>query len=157
MDYPYANQIISRIWVGDVHSSNDRNFLKANNIQIIVNCTKDLANVFEPFPITNLDPQFLEENFIKYYRIPVDDNGREEEIKNFWQFANQLMPQIMQEYSKQKNILIHCSAGQQRSCAFAAFLLKQLGMTDEQAFGMIVEKRPNAFNFGRQINFKIIY
>jgi len=153
MNYPYANNIIPKIWIGDVHSSQDKNFLKSNNIQIIVNCTKDLPNYYEPFPIKDLDAQFLEDNFIKYYRIPVDDNGRQEEIKNFWQFTNNIIQQVLQDYHKDKNILIHCSAGQQRSCAFVAFLLKQLGLTDDQAFGLIVEKRPNAFNFGKQINF----
>jgi protein-tyrosine phosphatase len=153
MNYPYANTIIPKIWIGDVHSSQDKNFLKSNNIQIIVNCTKDLPNYYEPFPIKELDTQFLEDNFIKYYRIPVDDNGRQEEVKNFWQFTNNISPKVLQDYHKDKNILVHCSAGQQRSCAFVAFLLKQLGLTDEQAFGLIVEKRPNAFNFGKQINF----
>lgn len=153
MNYPYANNIIPQIWIGDVHSSQDANFLKTNNIQVIVNCTKDLPNYYEPFPIKEVDPQFLEENFIKYYRVPVDDNGREEEVKNFWQITNNLVHQVLEDYNKQKNILVHCSAGQQRSCAFVAFLLTNLGMSGDIAFEKIMEKRPNAFNFGRQINF----
>ena len=155
MNYPYAQEIIPRIFVGDCNSSQDIQFLQQHNIQVIVNCTKDLPNWYEPLPTKPLDQSFLEENFIKYFRIPVDDNGRREEIENFWRIIPPIVGQVLQNYHKGKSILIHCSAGQQRSCAFCANLLKNMGYNDEQAFQIIVSKRPNAFNFGQQVNFRL--
>ena len=153
MNYPYAQEILQRLWIGDCNSAHDRQFLHQNNIQVIVNCTKDLPNWFEPVPTKPLDPVFLEENFIKYYRIPVDDNGRPEEVTNFWNIIPPIIGQVLQDFYKGKSVLIHCSAGQQRSCAFAAHFLKNMGYNDEQAFQQIVSRRPNAFNFGQQVNF----
>ena len=68
MNYPYAQEIIPLIFVGDCHSSQDKQFLQQHNIQVIVNCTKDLPNWYEPLPTKPLDQSFLEENFIKYFR-----------------------------------------------------------------------------------------
>jgi len=154
MNYQYAQQIIPRIWIGDVNSSVDKNFLLSNKINVIVNCTKDLPNMFEPFTILAVDPAVLDQYFIKYFRVSCDDNGRSEEVLNFYNETMRNINLVVEQYILNKNILIHCSAGQQRSCSFAVCLMSRLGFSKNDAFGKIVEKRPNSFNFGRQINFK---
>ena len=62
-----ADEIIPRLWLGNVRASTDDNFIQRNGIQVVFNCTKNL-------PFSPMIP-------IKY-RIPVDDNLKEEEIRN---------------------------------------------------------------------------
>lgn len=154
MNYQYASQIIPRIWIGDVNSSQDRHFLIANKINVIVNCSNDLPNWFEPFTVEPLDQSILEKYFIKYFRISCNDNGRPEEVEKFFNETNANINKVVEQYNLNKNILIHCSAGQQRSCAFVVCLLYRLGCPKNDAFFKIMEKRPIAFNLGHQINFK---
>jgi len=136
MNYPYAHEIVPRVWIGDRTSSQDKTFISQAKINVIVNCTRDLPNFFEPVSLIPLPAEIVDTYFVKYYRVACEDNGRPE------------------EYNKGKNILIHCAAGQQRSCAFAICLFKRLGADLNTAFQTIVSKRQMAFGFGRQINFK---
>jgi protein-tyrosine phosphatase len=64
------------------------------------------------------------------------------------------LPFITLEYSKGKNILVHCLAGNQRSAAFVcAFLMNAKKFTLDEAIKYLLEKKPNVFFFGRQNNF----
>lgn len=152
--YNTAHQIIKRIWIGDVKSSEDKNFLRENNINVVVNCTKDLPHRFEPFPTQNLPEEILDQYFIKYYRVACDDNGRESEIDNFFNETMNVINKVVEDFNKNKNILVHCVAGQQRSCSFALCLLSRLGYSKEQAYELIRKARENSFNYGYEIHFK---
>jgi len=149
-----VNLIIPRLWIGDVRSSEDGEFMRENGINVIVNCTKNFRNVFEPFVIGQLDKEILDKHFIKYYRIGCDDNGREDEVDNFFIGTKEIIENVVSDYKNGKNILVHCAAGQQRSCSFALCLMHRLGFTKDAAFYEIVAKRPCGFNFGREIHFK---
>jgi len=138
-----ADEIIPRIWLGNVRASTDQDFIKKNNIQVVFNCTKDL-------PFSPLIP-------IKY-RVPVDDNLREEEIRNLELWSPEITHKLMTEYHKGYNILVHCMAGMQRSAACVAFLLIAVeGMHGLDAMQFIKQRRPIAFhpnaNFGRSIDY----
>jgi hypothetical protein len=138
-----ADEIIPRIWLGNVRASTDQDFIKKNNIQVVFNCTKDL-------PFSPLIP-------IKY-RVPVDDNLREEEIRNLELWSPEITHKLMAEYHKGYNILVHCMAGMQRSAACVAFLLIAVeGMHGLDAMQCIKQRRPIAFypnaNFGRSIDY----
>jgi predicted ATP-dependent Lon-type protease len=138
-----ADEIIPRIWLGNVRASTDQDFIKKNNIQVVFNCTKDL-------PFSPLIP-------IKY-RVPVDDNLREEEIRNLELWSPEITHKLVTEYRKGNNILVHCMAGMQRSAACVAFLLIAVeGMHGLDAMQFIKQRRPIAFhpnaNFGRSIDY----
>jgi hypothetical protein len=61
-----AHEIIPRLWLGNAKASMDEQFIREKGIQVVFNCTKNLA--FSPMiPIK--------------YRIPVDDNLEEEEMQ----------------------------------------------------------------------------
>jgi len=62
-----ANEIIPRLWLGNAKASMNEDFIRQKNITVVFNCTKNL-------PFSPMIP-------IKY-RIPVDDNLEEQEIRN---------------------------------------------------------------------------
>ena len=138
-----ANEIIPRLWLGNVKASKDENFIREKNIQVVFNCTKNLE--FSPMiPIK--------------YRVPVDDNLEEEEIRNMELWSAEIAYKIIAEYIEGKTILVHCMAGMQRSAASVAFMLIAfLKIRALDAMKMIKEKRPIAFfpraNFGRSIDY----
>jgi protein-tyrosine phosphatase len=138
-----AHEIIPRLWLGNVKASMDEQFIKEKGIQVVFNCTKNLA--FSPMiPIK--------------YRIPVDDNLEEEEIRNMELWSGEIAYKIMTEYIEGKTILVHCMAGMQRSAASVAFfLISYLKMRALDVMKMIKEKRMIAFypraNFGRSIDY----
>ena len=138
-----ANEIIPRLWLGNARASMDEEFIKKNNIQVVFNCTKNL-------PFSPMIP-------IKY-RIPVDDNLEEEEIRNMELWSGEIALKIIREYMEGKTILVHCMAGMQRSAASVAFMLIAYNkMRALDAMKFIKEKRRIAFfpraNFGRSIDY----
>ncbi len=138
-----AHQIIPRLWLGNAKASMDEDFIRQNNITVVFNCTKKL-------PFSPIIP-------IKY-RVPVDDNLEEEEIRNMELWSGEISIKMMTEYLEGKTILVHCMAGMQRSAASVAFfLISFLKVRALDAMKMIKEKRMIAFypraNFGRSIDY----
>jgi len=156
------HEIIPRLYIGPIEASTDFEEIKKRQISVIVNCSKNIDNKFElnllkPIEQAPSDVQFwLMENsyYIKYHRIPVDDNGKEEEITNFYTYVIEILPEINRLYKVGKTILVHCLAGNQRSAAFiCAFLMYNQQLVYEEAIGLLLSKKPNVFFFGKQINF----
>jgi|UniRef100_A0A6C0DG03 predicted ATP-dependent Lon-type protease len=137
-----ANEILPNLWLGNAKASMNENFIRQNQIQVVFNCTKNLP--FHPMiPIK--------------YRIPVDDNLEEEEIRNLELWSSEIAFKILGEYKTGKAVLIHCMAGMQRSAAsMAMMMIVHLNLHAQEVMQMIREKRPIAFypraNFGRSID-----
>ena len=155
--YPFAQEVYPQIWIGCNQASQDKTFMKKAGIEIVVNCTKDLPFYFEPYFIKEIPDEIKNEYFIKYYRVPCNDNERDEEIKNFISGTKAVLEELKKE--SKKNLLINCSAGQQRSCAFAVCLLWTFfDYTIENAINQVIKYRKSAFgycgfDFGYKINF----
>jgi predicted ATP-dependent Lon-type protease len=143
MESDNANEIIPGVWLGNAKASMDEDFIRSNNIEVVFNCTKNL-------PFSPIIP-------IKY-RIPVDDNLEEEEIRNMELWSAEIAFKITKEFLTGRQILIHCMAGMQRSAASVAFFLvaykKIRGL---EAINFIKQRRKVAFfpkaNFGRSIDY----
>jgi hypothetical protein len=138
-----ANLVRPRLWLGNYDAARDERFLQANNITVIFNCTKNLE--FLPLPSVQ-----------RRYRIPVDDNLRDEEIINMEKWSPEFVMILLQEYKAGNTILVHCAAGMQRSAAAVAMLLIVLeGLTPAEAIAAVQQKRIIAFmpsaNFRRSI------
>jgi protein-tyrosine phosphatase len=91
------------------------------------------------------------------YRIPVDDNLEEEEIRNLELWSCEIAFKILGEYKTGKPVLVHCMAGMQRSAASVAMMMiVHLNLHAQEVMQMIRAKRPIAFypraNFGRSID-----
>ena len=137
----HAHEILPNLWLGNVKASMDEEFIIRKRITVVFNCTKNL-------PFSPMIP-------IKY-RIPVDDNLEEEEIRNMELWSGEIALKMIAEYKEGKPILVHCMAGMQRSAAAMAFMLiAYLKIHASEAVRMIKEKRNIAFhpsaNFGRSI------
>ncbi len=154
------DEVYPNIFIGGSDASKDKDFIKNENIEVIVNCTKDLNNVFEPIFINPIESapievqNWIKNNTVKYYRLPIDDNGKKEELDNFYILSPQIIKELEKEYHSGKRILIHCLAGAQRSCSLTAYLLMKItGKKFDEVSLMIVNKRKQAFCFGKQFNF----
>lgn len=127
-----ANEIIPNLFLGDITSSQNREFIEGYNIGMVVNCSKTI-------------PFLKNGKFIKV-RVPVDDNLQETEIKSLAVMAPKVIRKIWDEYSKGTTILIHCHAGVQRSAAVTAmFLIFLKRYTHKEAMENIQKRRPVAF------------
>ena len=136
-----AHLIIPRLWLGNKGASMDPEFLRANNITVVFNCTKDL-------PFHN--------SVVKRYRVPVDDNLEAVEINNMHSWSPEIIAKLLREYKAGHTILVHCFAGMQRSaCVVAMTLIALTKKTTDEAMAFIREIRPIAFfpaaNFERAI------
>lgn len=138
------NLILPRLWLGNVQAATDDNFLRENNINVVFNCTKDL-----PF---SMIPEVQ-----RRYRLPVDDNLEDAEIRNMELWAPEAVIKVVEEYHVGSRILIHCAAGMQRSAALVAMsLMVMQGIHADEAMAQVKQKRPVAFfpaaNFKRAIH-----
>ncbi len=156
-----AEEIIDRIFLGPFEAAKDLQYIQKNNIQVIVNCTKDLPNCFNYLKV-NLDnappdvAKWIKENsyHIEYYRIPVDDRDSLEENEIFYLNSKEILPKIIELYNSGETILVHCLAGVQRSASFVAILIsKLLDISLEDAISIIQIKKPNTFFFGSRYHF----
>lgn len=143
MESNIADEILPNLWLGNAKASMDQDFIVQNNIQVVFNCTKNL-------PFSPIIP-------VKY-RVPVDDNLEENEIRNMELWSSEIAYKIIKEYINGKTILVHCAAGMQRSAASIAFMLIAYKMMNEtDAMKYIKERRNIAFypraNFGRSIEY----
>ena len=156
------------LWLGNVKSALDLNFLVDNNIEVVVNCSPDIPYIYEI-----LDPEHLckqNKNYcglrnLETFRIPVYDSLLPHDIYLMEQYFPLILPFLIQKLIKEKkNVLIHCHAGKQRSAVVVAALLyilkdcsndpkgKKKCMLD--VINYIRIRRPQAFSFGLRINFQ---
>ena len=128
---PY-HQITSNIWLGNYYAAQDLNFLKKNNIDIIINCTPNIPHHF-PKDFT-------------YYRIPIHDDKTID--------SNIYMIELMKKYTniiqhhvqQNKNIFIHCNAGCQRSATILYSYIYKYGNYDSKStIAFMKSRRPEIF------------
>jgi len=132
--YHPFNKILDNLYLGNKEAADKY----GDKFQLVVNCTKDI-----PFP----------KHCKKAIRIPVND-APEESSKLLYYIKNtQALEHIRESLLKKENVLIHCFAGAQRSCATTAcYLMKYHNATPEQAIDYIKSQRAVAF-FG-SVNFQ---
>jgi len=131
-----ANEILSGLWLGNIIDSQTEEFI--NNMDIVINCSKDI-----PFYTKNT----------KNIRIPVHDNLEQSEIRNLLKFLPKITSYIHSSLQNNKNILVHCHAGKQRSASvIVAYLMKYLKINLDKAIILVRSKR--SIIFTPCVNFK---
>lgn len=131
-----ANEIITRIWIGNMNAAHDPSFLASKKITVIFNCTKDI----EPEPLRAGTWKG------RHYRVPIDDTRESQEINNLSNWSYEIIYNMLREYNHGETILVHCYAGRQRSAACVAMLLIALGkLTTDEAIEFIRIRRTAAF------------
>tara|TARA_Y100000385_G_scaffold291870_2_gene373404 strand:+ start:7486 stop:7932 length:447 start_codon:yes stop_codon:yes gene_type:complete len=130
-------EILPHLWLGDIRSAKNKIFFDDNNIEIVINCTKDI-------------PFFS--NYTTNIRISINDNLEEEEIDKFYLYIDKAVNLINKELLNFKNILVHCYAGKQRSASIiSCYLMKYANMSLKESIESVKSKRSVAFTPG--INF----
>jgi hypothetical protein len=130
----FSNQITKQIWLGNYAESANENFIKKNNIKVIINCSKDLKFYFD-------------QNEVPYkYRIPVDDDRQDNSLYIMYLYLPKIVDIMKFHINRGENIYVHCHAGMQRSaCVVAAYLMSSFNMTPKDAITIIKRNRPIAF------------
>jgi protein-tyrosine phosphatase len=153
-----ADEIIPGIWLGDLVAAHDYDFIKKNNITVIINCTKE-----------HLFSEKVQKSIhgIGLVRIPVRDSRLEKDIIMMEKhLPNVVRLMLCARFRQNRNILVHCYAGKQRSAIVVAAFLK-VYRTEHNGNGVHCEKteelakiiafirarRPKAFGYGWYVNF----
>lgn len=140
-----ADEILPGLWLGSRYAALNPEYLKEHRIRAVFNCTKDL-----PFD-TSIPRQ---------YRVPVDDNLQEPEIRNLELWSYEIVYKIAHEMRRANTdgtaVLVHCAAGMQRSAASVAmYLIAVKDITTDEAMEFIRSRREIAFrpsaNFEKSI------
>lgn len=166
---PKFNNIVSgQVWLGNMKSALNPQFIKDNNISVIINCSVDI-----PMIMDIISPHEFGISELETYRIPVYDSLLEDDIRIMEQYLSKVLPFLLKKLLKEKkNILIHCHAGRQRSACVVAALLFVLIDNDLMKFDdkidyskdksklmkriieYIIKRRAQAFSWGIRVNFK---
>jgi protein-tyrosine phosphatase len=145
-DEPLAkyNKILDRIYLGNFEAAEDQEFFKTKRIKAVLNCTRDIPH------------HFNKDDNIEYMRIPVEDSLKEKDYELMYEYLPCAV-EFIHKHAKiaNKNILVHCHAGRQRSAiSVAAYLVAKYNLSPHDACHIVLSKRPEAFHHGLSLNFE---
>lgn len=127
-----ANLIIPGLWLGNMEAAKSKEFMKKNNIKLIINCSNDIPNFYE--------------NNIQTIRIPVDDSLKDKDFVIMSKYIPSIIEIIYRNIYSGNNVLVHCYAGMQRSaCVVSAFLMYYLHLDTYESILYIKSRRNIAF------------
>lgn len=129
---PYV-VINKKLYLSDIVSALDSEFISEHNIKVIINCTKE-------FPFVKDVPHHVDQ-----YRIPVADNGDEDEIREMARILPISTSIISRAIEADQAVLVHCQAGRQRSVAVVlAYLMHKTGLKYGKVLRKLQKVRPEA-------------
>jgi hypothetical protein len=121
-------EIISGIWISDINGSFDNNFLKDNNITILINCTLNYG-----FPDIN----------VKKLRIPLSDNLTPSEDLFLLKKNKVKIIEYIYEHIDFSNILIYCYDGLLISPLIVSLFLIEKGNISTDNIRSILQSKNN--------------
>ena len=101
------NEIIPGLYLGNYDAACSKTFIIDKDINLVVNCSNDLA--FPDFYKTIHNHNF------KYVRIPLDDSHRHIDQLIMSVSLPKICPIIHENLQNGSNVYVHCYAGMQRS------------------------------------------
>jgi protein-tyrosine phosphatase len=154
MNFPF-HKIVDNLFLGNELSPEIEHF------DFIVNCTKEheTSTLLYKKKDNFSSNETINNNYV---RISIKDNPYESDKLLSIIKENHILEQMNCYIRNNKNVLVHCVMGMQRSCTVVAFyLIKYYNMSPEQAINFIKSKRPVAFfgnvNFRQAIHAYYIY
>lgn len=134
--------ICPNLYLGNLNAIKNTNILDENNIEAIVNCTKDI-----PFHIYFKDKSM--------FRLNIEDN---KEFENLEKFKSKIIDATLfidDQINQGKNVIVHCFWGLMRSpTVIASYLIYRYKMDVEGAIEFVKDKKN--FSFHNLYNFKEI-
>lgn len=129
-----GNEIVPGLWVSDLDTALNRDFIEKNGIKTVVNATE-----YGPFS---------GKPGIKQFRVPISDSKKENDI--LYGYLPTAVTMIEDGLDKGESVLVHCHQGISRSCSIvAAFLLKQNCQASfEDVVDYMQSRRRQAFKWG---------
>lgn len=128
-DFYDAREIEPGLWIGSSKDSKDREFMESHDVRLVVNCTH------------NLPRKFLHLDFV---RVPVHDNRDDDRL--MFRHLPEAVEAIRDHRARGNAVLVHCFAGVSRSATVcAAYLVRERGMSVEEAIAAIQAKKPETF------------
>jgi hypothetical protein len=126
------NKIIDNLYIGNYQSAIDQNFIKNNNIKLIINCTKTYN-----YPVTS---------DINLLRLNITDFNSPENNIIIASNIDKILEIISIYLESNEGVLVHCHMGQQRSAMLVAcYLMKYKKMTLNKSIELIKSNRKLAF------------
>lgn len=138
-----ANMIVPNLWLGDVKSSNDFNFLNNKDINHVIRLIEYIdfdVNNIEETRGKNLNKTSFGYIYtikgVTYYHFPIrDEDMCKKNIVNFFKITNFILSGIIK---RGKNVLVHCKKGHHRSASVVgAYLLKRFNLNYENVISFI--------------------
>ena len=120
-------EILSGLWIGNVNDIYNKEFYVDNNINIVINCTKDQA--------------FLDLEGLKKIRIPLSNN-----IQNDMYLLSIKKDDIVDFVHKsleEKNIFIYCHNGLTNSALIVALYMIKYGNISKDNIRAILRSKNN--------------
>jgi hypothetical protein len=121
-------EIISGLWISDINGSFDNNFLKDNNISILINCTLNYG-----FPDIN----------VKKLRIPLSNNLTPSEDLFLLKKNKDKIIEYIFDNIDFSNILIYCYDGLLISPLIVSLFLIQKGDISKDNIRSILQSKNN--------------
>lgn len=128
----FANEIIPNLWLGNRKAPLEIDNLKKCNIQLIINCTKDIN-----YPVSPT---------IQTIRLSINDINTDESNTILSNEINKLTYLIDLYLKNNMGVLVHCYAGVQRSATVVlCYLIKYKHYNIEMAKVIMKDKRSIVF------------
>ena len=133
---PHANMIQKGLWLGDMISANDPNFLQNHKIKLVINCTDSIPT-----------PAFYSDQRIRTIRLPLNNSNMIVNNQIMFNYLLNVENEIYNSLQHHENVLVHCAEGKHRSAAVVAYCLmkRKFRFNYWKAFNFIKKKRPVAF------------
>lgn len=131
---PNHNRIIDHIYLGNLNSAHNEEFLKTSHIGAVLNCT--VSESFHPY--------FLDK---QKFRLDVEDSRTPENVEAFREKLPACVQFIEDNIYNDRIVYVHCYWGLMRSATVvAAYLIKNYHYTPQEAISFIKQKRPQALS-----------
>lgn len=125
-----AVEVLPNLWLGDIRSALDAEFITHNRITTVINCTVK-------YPFTDTVQQ------LKKIRVSVRDRGNQEDSDVMYEYLKQMVPVIHTLLVNGHRILVHCYAGCHRSvCLVIGYLMCYGKMSMQESIDTLQSKWP---------------
>eukprot|EP00889_Picochlorum_renovo_P002419 jgi/Picre1/29449/NNA_004837.t1 len=130
------SMLFHNVYISGAVAANSFHVLKNIGITHILNATEDL------FPPGDPRSTYIADTFDATLRLPLRDD-EDEPIWDYFEEAAQFIQKSIDQ--KDKKILVHCHAGQSRSCALViAWLILKRNLTLKDSVILVQQARPQA-------------